>query len=246
MVIGTNLMPTWIPNFGCGEEGNFIGCRVQQWYSTAVKTALLWNSAIVMQQGCKNSTAGRARPLVCSAETAWCFSSSLENTAFSFLWKVGSLSHKRAGLYKQKSPPLVPDCSILMQMRTPNHHSLIGPRTLSWLIRIEPLWLVESVQLWLDGESFSPIGWKRTPELLYKAWLRWQKHSAETGSFPQNLLQGVQFVWEAPVQEQLLGIWCFVLVYCPVSHWEPFLVGVFFFFFLSGFTLTFPGCWDIW
>ena len=164
MVIGTNLMPTWIPNFGCGEEGNFIGCRVQQWYSTAVKTALLWNSAIVMQQGCKNSTAGRARPLVCSAETAWCFSSSLENTAFSFLWKVGSLSHKRAGLYKQKSHPWsligLSSCKWRLQIST----VWLVQKSLSWLVRRESLWSLGVAQLWLDGESLRPIGWNRIPE----------------------------------------------------------------------------------
>ena len=36
-------------------------------------------------------------------------------------------SQKGAGLYGQKSPPLAPDWSVLMQMRTPNPPSLIGP-----------------------------------------------------------------------------------------------------------------------
>ena len=31
-------------------------------------------------------------------------------------------------LYSQKFPPLVPDWSIFMQMRTLNPHSLIGPK----------------------------------------------------------------------------------------------------------------------
>lgn len=33
-----------------------------------------------------------------------------------------------ADLYREKSPPPVHDWSILMQIRTPNLHSLIGPK----------------------------------------------------------------------------------------------------------------------
>ena len=37
-------------------------------------------------------------------------------------------SQRGADFHRQKSPPLGPDWSDLMQMRTPNPHSLIGPK----------------------------------------------------------------------------------------------------------------------
>lgn len=46
------------------------------------------------------------------------------------LWgkgKICSWSWRGAGLYGQNAPPRVPDWSVLMQMRTPNPSSLIGP-----------------------------------------------------------------------------------------------------------------------
>lgn len=46
-----------------------------------------------------------------------------------------------ACLYREESPSLVPDWSVLMQMRTWNPYSLIQ-KALSWLIGMELLWLV--------------------------------------------------------------------------------------------------------
>ena len=48
---------------------------------------------------------------------------------------------------------------------------------LPWLVRIEPLQLTGAMQLWLDGESLSPIGWNRILGNFYMGWLRWQQHS---------------------------------------------------------------------
>lgn len=36
--------------------------------------------------------------------------------------------YRGAGLYGQEFPPLVPDWSFLMQMKTPNLHNMIGPK----------------------------------------------------------------------------------------------------------------------
>lgn len=40
----------------------------------------------------------------------------------------GPSTPSRAAIDKQQSPPLVSDSSVLMQMRTPNAPSLIGPK----------------------------------------------------------------------------------------------------------------------
>lgn len=59
---------------------------------------------------------------VCSAPDSrlGCFSSSLESTAPSFVWKgkVHSSSWRGADLCRQKSPPLIPDWFILIRPRT--------------------------------------------------------------------------------------------------------------------------------
>ena len=114
--------------------------------------------------------------ILCSAPVRHlqCFSSSW---VFSLQWKVYSLSSRGAGLYGQKSLLLVLDWSILMQMSTPNPHSLIGPKARYWFVTIKPLWLVRALQLWFDGESSVLLVEIRLQEFLCKGWLRWQKHS---------------------------------------------------------------------
>lgn len=63
------------------------------------------------------------------------------------------------GLYREKFLPLAPDWSIFMQMRTPINN-LIGPKSLSWLVAMEPFWLISKdanedviVQPQLDRKS---------------------------------------------------------------------------------------------
>ena len=59
-----------------------------------------------------------------------CVSSSPRNAFFSKKRTcVHSRSDRGARLNRDKSPPLVPDWLILMQIRTPNPHSLIGPKS---------------------------------------------------------------------------------------------------------------------
>ena len=90
----------------------------------------------------------------------------------------------------------------------------LAQKALSSFVRMELLWLVRAVQLWLDGENLSPLGWNRIPEILYNGWLRWQETQ-----FQHRLLCEVQFGWEAPVQKRLVGsVFFFNLI--PVSHQE--------------------------
>lgn len=90
----------------------------------------------------------------------------------------------KAGLYREEFPPLVPNQSILIQMRTPNLHSFIGS-----LVRMDHFWLISDdvnkdtaedanenidVQLWLNGKvsvQFVEIWFQ---ELLYMDGL-WRK-----------------------------------------------------------------------
>ena len=86
---------------------------------------------------------------VCSAlqRNLQCFSSSWGNAVFRLQWKckVHSPSQRGACWYRQKSQLLAPDWSTLLQMRTPNPHSLIGPKG-SVLIG-QTLWLVWAAHL---------------------------------------------------------------------------------------------------
>ena len=53
-------MSTGTPNSGCGEKGNFVQCKLLR---MAVETALLWNSSIVLPQGCcENNVAVKSVP----------------------------------------------------------------------------------------------------------------------------------------------------------------------------------------
>lgn len=80
--------------------------------------------------------------------------------------------------YVKKVPTLGPDWSIFIQMRNPNSYSLIGSRNTiliarnlaSWLVIMEPLWLVGkgakkaiTVQLQLGGAGLSPLVKKKIP-----------------------------------------------------------------------------------
>ena len=101
------------------------------------------NSSTVIQHSYKNSTAMEqlcgqvalgsgpcpARQLR-SDETFSVFQHSQGDAVFSLQWKgkMCSLSQRGAGLYGQESPPLVLNWSVLMQMRTPDSCSLIGPK----------------------------------------------------------------------------------------------------------------------
>ena len=78
------------------------------------------------------------------------------------------------------------------------------------------------MQLWLDTESFSPIGWNTIPGTPSKGWLRCQKHSRGSSSVQASPWS---VVCESPVYKWLLGL---LLNLSPVAHQKPFLASVFF------------------
>ena len=143
---------------------------------------------MVIQHDCENSMAmsqpwGQA-PLQLGSSgvvhSAPCTSaSSSKNAVLSCPWKgkVCFLRQRGAGFYGQKSPPLVPGWSVLMQRRTTNPCNLIGPkgtvligqnRAIHWLELCSSDWMGKTsvllVEIGLQG-------------LLYRGWLRWQTHS---------------------------------------------------------------------
>lgn len=136
-VAGTNSTPIGISNLGYGEEGNFIQCKQLNYDIT-----WLWNSMTV-RQPCSNG----ALPcpsllhlcLLCSGLIHMlcfalpggrlpCFSSRRGNAVFSGREHT-LLSQRKADLYREKSLLLVLDLFVLMQMSTPNPHSLIGSKS---------------------------------------------------------------------------------------------------------------------
>ena len=146
MVIKANSTPTGNSNLGCGEKENFIQCKTAQlWYSRAVKTAQLCCSPRTGPLAWLDSSALLLggllcyfpvhlalcwSTLLCSGKTPLVFQLSQGDSVFSLWWEeeVWSQSQRGAGLYGQKSLHLVPDWSLLMQIRTPNPNSLIGPK----------------------------------------------------------------------------------------------------------------------
>ena len=183
MVFGADSMPTRIPDLGHSKERNLNSVK---------------NKSVVIEHVCRTalgpgpSPATRLCSVLCPSALWWVgllclpilchalqhvwFQHSQQDTVYTFWWKrkVHSSDPQGAGLYRQRSSPLVPDWSILMQMRTFNPHSLIGLRALFWLVRIELLWLeISSLTGW--GK---PIGWNRIPGNFYKVLLIWLKYSA--------------------------------------------------------------------
>ena len=138
-------------------------------------------------------------------------------------------------------PIQVSDCSILMQMRTLNPHSMIAPKALSWLVRTEPLWLVGFPNGWGKPQSH----WSKLQEHLYTASLREQRHSvgrhSSTEAGRSARRQAVQhrgtFIRSSLHERtcvQTASRHCTFL--SAVSHQEPFLSRCL--SFLSGFTKT--------
>ena len=133
MVLCTNPTPTGTPNLGCSEEENFIQCQelncfiAWMWKKAQLWTAQKCYSTIMKQmaQGCLGARClcGEA-PLArqcCSTPVQWdvfCVSFLVGEAAFSFWWKMKVCfpSQRGADLYKLLT--LVPDWSILMQMKT--------------------------------------------------------------------------------------------------------------------------------
>ena len=146
----TNSTPVGIPNFEFWEEGNFIQCKTAQlWYSydtlgpgyslarqlcsapclSALCCTGLLCWALVCSTLCQSALACTGLLHSALVRHLWCFSSARETQSLVFCRKVHSQSNRGTGLYRQKFLPLVPRWSSLMQMRTPNLCSLIGPKS---------------------------------------------------------------------------------------------------------------------
>lgn len=152
MVIGANSMLIRIPNLSCGEW-LFIGykqlnCDMVQNNNSVraqLKSSPLWHIRAVRRPW------GEA-PVWLDSSVLLCFacSSPLQSVPPALLHS-GSGRHLRYFVFsilapareiqlfslslegkmcisRQKSPPLVPDWSVIMQMRTPSPHSVIGPQ----------------------------------------------------------------------------------------------------------------------
>ena len=155
MVIGTNSLLTGIPSVGCGEEETIQCITAQLGYSTAVKTAccevtrrsgpspagllcsarlgcmpvcfaLHWSApfcGILLWPTLVGSTLPRGDIFAVSVQPGRCSQSSVfRGKAKYTLTARGELA------YRDKIPIPVPDLSVFLQMRTPNHHSLMGPK----------------------------------------------------------------------------------------------------------------------
>lgn len=142
MVIDTNSRPTGAPNFGCGDITGLWeqhGCRtccstvLQLNYEPTL--AVWWPWGQVPLQLDSPALLYSVLPAFHHSSPMRVFGVSslavqLQLGKYSLQQKgnVHSLSPRRAGLYRLKSLPLVPDWFKLMQMRAPNPHSLIGSK----------------------------------------------------------------------------------------------------------------------
>ena len=146
MVIDVNSTPIGIPSLMYGWRRKIYSVQTAQlWSSTAVKQhgweVALGQGLSLARQLCSAlvcSTCSGPATLFCSCACLLpsalvrhlqYFSSSQE-TVFSVWWKgeVHSQRQRGAHICGHESLPLVPDWSILMQMRIPNPHSLVGPK----------------------------------------------------------------------------------------------------------------------
>lgn len=142
------------PQFGVQWRKKLHSVQTTQlWYSTAVGQlnsvkAQLWSRMAVRWPWGEAPFWLDSSALLCSACSfplwsgkmslvmslvfrLWCFRSSQGNIVFSHQWKgkMCSVSHRGIDLHREKFLPLVPEWSVLMQMRTPNPWNMIGPKS---------------------------------------------------------------------------------------------------------------------
>lgn len=144
------------------------------------RTARLWGSAVELQlnqdtaqlrggplqrTALLGSARVRSSPLClcrpcCSAEPPSVFQLQPGNTILVAQreGKVRSPNHRVAYLFRQKHLPPVPDWSVLVQMKIPNRHGLMGT---SSTVLIGQNGVAPSV-------SIAPIGWKKTQSYWLK------------------------------------------------------------------------------
>lgn len=141
------------PYLGCTEGGDFMQCKL---LNCGCATAQLWFSSIIIQHGYEQHSCEvtlewggpGAGGLGVATWPPWCCTSTLlcstqarqlpfysSSQGNSLWWKLtktyksGLFLGRRDLTYREKSPALISDRSILMQTRTPNPHTLIGPKS---------------------------------------------------------------------------------------------------------------------
>ena len=139
--------------------------------------------------------------------------------SFSLQWKGKGhfLSQKGTERYRQKFLSLIPDWSVLMQMSTPNHHSLIGPQGTVLSVQNKDV-LIGWWRCWWEYSCAALIGWGKP--LFY--WLKYNSKNSfiRAGSDGWNIVQAgssVQASWSAgPCVKMAAGL-CFV---CFALFWS--------------------------
>lgn len=100
-----------------------------------------------------------------------------------------------ADLCKWKFPPLVSDWSVIMQRMTPKSYNSIGPKELSWSVRMKLFWLAEdadrdiAAQLHQMGKIIVLLVEMQLQELFHEGWLRCQEYRAGGKQFSVDLSQ---------------------------------------------------------
>ena len=112
------------PSLGC-SEGNFMQCKQRD--SMAGKTALLGISSIVLQHSCGCGTTLGPSPSALVKHILPVSAPARKTQPPVFGEKC--VEKEGSWLMWTEVPPLVPDWFVLMQMRTPNCCSLIGPKS---------------------------------------------------------------------------------------------------------------------
>lgn len=141
-----------------------FNCNTAQlWNSTAVRQlnheiAYLWNSMATWWPGRGSpDKAGWPRRPRCYRFNQ-CYSSNQRYTVSDRNWKCVPPSGGEVGLYRVQFPSLVPDWSVLMHMRTPNPHNLMGPKS-TVLIDQNGAALVGQLRCQWGYSRAASIGW---------------------------------------------------------------------------------------
>lgn len=119
--------------------------------------------------------------------------------------------------YSEKSLLLVPGWSVLMQMRTLNCCSFMVHKTVSWLVKMELLWLVCE-----DADGAVAVRLRLAREKPQSYWLKHNSRNSLTGSYGRNVVQAgnsVQsFPWSAVCVRvpTVFKIWAHLAIRSPL------------------------------
>lgn len=211
MAFGINSVPIGTPNLECSKEGNYLVQTAQSWYSMTMEklhSLQLSNESTVVEQHAMRPPCSQASLLLDSSALLWQnvfgVSAPTEETQSSVEREDVLPKPEGADLYTEKSPPLIPDWSVLMHMRTPNPHSLLVQKALSWLgiMDLSDCSVKMSCIVLIGQESFRPTPWNTVPG-THKSAVLSQEHNRAGRSVQASPWSWL--VWEDPVWKQLLG-----------------------------------------